>query len=82
MIAGQALSILVYFLSILLLNSILDVYYITWMFLFKVIIVSLVSFGPLYLMRRIRKIFDPTDYEKVMKNVKRKKIDMNLRINN
>lgn len=79
MIMSQIISVLVYFISIYTLRTILDVSAITWMFILKIIGITAISFGPLYLVSFLRKKFDPTDYEKVMKYVKTRRINMSLK---
>ena len=79
MIASQLLSVLIYFLSLWMLSSILDVSYITWMFLLKVVVITAISFLPLYLINWVRKKVDPSDFEKVMRDVKKDKINMSLK---
>ena len=78
MIISQMLSVFIYFLSLLTLRSVLDVDYITWMFVLNVVMITAISFVPLYVFQWLRRRFDPLDYEKVMMNVKTVKINMSL----
>lgn len=78
MIISQLISVLLYFISIATLRTVLDVSYITWMFLLKVTVITAISFIPLYVITIVRRRVNPTDFEKVMMNVKRDKIKMTL----
>lgn len=78
MIVSQVFSVLIYFLSIWTLRSMLDVSYISWMFLLKVLVITAISFVPLYVLSWLRRKLDPTDYEKVMRNVKTRRINMRI----
>lgn len=78
MIISQIFSVLIYFISIWTLRSMLDVSYISWLFLLKVLVITAISFVPLYVLSWLRRKLDPTDYEKVMRNVKTKRINTRI----
>jgi hypothetical protein len=50
----------------------------TGKFFVFVIIIVLASWGPLYVVKLILKYADPSDFEKIMKNVKRDKINTKI----
>lgn len=58
--ASQILTLIVYFASIYFLRDIIDVSVIDAAFLKNVAIIVLVSWGPLQLLKVLRKKFDPT----------------------
>ena len=45
-----------------------------WGFIGKILVIVLASWLPLFLFRIIKKYLDPSDFEKIMKTVKRKRI--------
>jgi hypothetical protein len=47
-------------------------------FFLSVLIIVMFSWGPIFLTQLILGYIDPSDYQKIMKNVKRKKINTNL----
>lgn len=73
MIAAQTCSIIMYFSSITFLNSIFDVSAMGWIFLEKILIITLISWAPIHFFKLILKHFDPTDYEKISYQAKLKK---------
>ena len=79
MLVSQVFSVVLYFLSIYCLKSIMDVSDITWGFLGRVVAITAVSFLPLYITNKIRRKISPTDYEKVMRNVKIGRINTGFR---
>ena len=79
MLISQILSLFLYFYTIMLLNNVFDLSYLTWAFLWKIIVITLMSWLPLHLLKLLIRRIDPTDYEKIMSGVhlkkKKKKID-------
>lgn len=58
---SQILTLILYFASIYFLRDIIDVSVIDLAFLKNVAIIVLVSWGPLQLLKVLRKKFDPTE---------------------
>ena len=79
MLFSQVFSVILYFLSIYCLKNIMDVSDITWGFLGRVVAITAVSFLPLYITNIIRRKIAPNDYEKVMRNVKIRRINTGFR---
>jgi phospholipid-translocating ATPase len=67
MVLSSVLTLLVYFMSIALLRSYFDVSYITWPFCLKVIAITLASWAPLHLARKIYDFIDPSEHQKIMR---------------
>lgn len=64
---SQVLTLVVYFLSIVLLRQQIDVSKIDAAFVRNVVIVVLLSWGPIHLTKILRVRFDPTENEKIMR---------------
>jgi len=62
MIISSVLTLMIYFMSIALLRSYFDVSYIDWPFVLKVIAITLASWAPLHLVRRIYDCCDPSEH--------------------
>lgn len=73
MIAAQTCSIIIYFSSILFLNSIFNVKFMGLDFIIKILIITLISWLPLHLLKIFLRWFDPTDYEKIRNQAKLKR---------
>lgn len=69
---SQILTITIYILSIVLFREFIDVAAITTSFCIKVLIVVLVSWGPMHIAKLLRAKYDPTENEKIMKRIKTK----------
>lgn len=77
MIISNLLSVVIYLLTLILfphhlMISELDAKFFGW-----VILILIMSWLPLYLIRRILKLVDPSDYEKLMEHVSRETINTN-----
>ncbi len=64
----MGLSVLLYFLILILLKNYLQATSITWIFLWKMTILTLVSWAPPFLFKWVMRKIDPSDYEKIMRN--------------
>jgi phospholipid-translocating ATPase len=71
MIVSSVFTFVVYFLSIVLLRSYFDTSYITWMFVVKVIAITILSWFPLHLVKWIIRKLDPSEQDKIMKQERR-----------
>lgn len=67
---SQILTFIIYILSIVFLKDQIDVAAIDVTFLERVGIIVLVAWGPIQIMKFVRKRLDPTENEKIMKNIK------------
>lgn len=67
---SQIFTLLVYVLSIIFLRQQIDLSVIDLDFIKNVGIIVLVSWGPLQIAKMLRVRFDPTENEKIMKNIK------------
>lgn len=67
MILSSILTFLVYFSSIALFKQYFDTSYITWLFIFKVVGITLASWAPLHLVRLINDCCDPSEQQKIMR---------------
>ncbi|CAD8045715.1 unnamed protein product [Paramecium sonneborni] len=78
MILANLLSVLIYLMTLLLfpqqllVQDTIDVPFFGWVFL-----ILLMSWLPLYVLRRIQKLVDPSDHEKLMDQVQRETINTN-----
>ena len=61
-IGSSVLTLFVYFLSIALLPQYFDTSYITWMFVVKVLLITLVSWMPLHMFQCIVDRIDPSEF--------------------
>uniref|UniRef100_A0A0G4HX08 Phospholipid-transporting ATPase n=1 Tax=Chromera velia CCMP2878 TaxID=1169474 RepID=A0A0G4HX08_9ALVE len=67
MVAAEVASVLIYILSLFLLPGYFDVNFITtWPFLWKVLAIVAVSWGPVHLFKVIRRIVRPPQYSKLI----------------
>jgi phospholipid-translocating ATPase len=66
---SQIFTLLIYFGSIMLFRDQIDVAAIDLVFLQKVAIIVLVAWGPIQVIKVLRKKFDPTESERIMKTV-------------
>lgn len=62
MVISSVITLMMYFMSIALLRSYFDVSYIDWPFVLKVIAITLASWAPLHLARRIYDCIDPSEH--------------------
>ena len=62
MIAVQFISIILYLVSVAFLCKPLECTYITWAFVIKIVALVVISWLPLYLINKIKKKCDPTQY--------------------
>jgi phospholipid-translocating ATPase len=67
MILSSILTFLVYFSSIALFKQYFDTSYITWVFIFKVVAITLASWAPLHLARLLNDCCDPSEQQKIMR---------------
>ena len=66
---SQVLTFFIYIVSIIMLRDQIDVSAIDMKFVERVGIIVLISWGPLQVMKILRKAFDPTENEKIMKSM-------------
>jgi hypothetical protein len=78
MIITNFLSAGFYIATVALFPQELNVSYMDANFFLSVLIIVAFSWAPLYLSQLILGYIDPSDYQKIMKNVKRKKINTTL----
>lgn len=69
---SQLLTIVIYICSIIFFREYIDVSAITGSFCVKVLIVVLISWGPMHIAKLLRIHYDPTENEKIMKKIKTK----------
>jgi len=62
MILSSILTFIVYFMSIALFKSYFDTSYITWVFILKVIFITVVSWAPLHITKLIYDCCDPSEH--------------------
>jgi len=67
MIVSSILTFIIYFMSIALFRSYFDTSYITWLFVTKVVAITLASWAPLHLARIIYDCCDPSEHQKIMR---------------
>jgi phospholipid-translocating ATPase len=66
---SQAGTLCVYLLSILLMKSYFDIaYIISWDFVWKVALITAVSWCPIHIAKVIKNRCDPSDHQKVMED--------------
>ncbi|CAD8189038.1 unnamed protein product [Paramecium pentaurelia] len=78
MIISNVASAVIYILSIMWFPNQLLVSAMTFQFFFYVIVIVLVSWSPCFIAQKILKKYDPSDYEKIMANVKRELINTKI----
>lgn len=71
-LVSQIFTIVIYILSIIFFREFIDVSRITSTFCFKVLLIVLVSWGPMHIAKILRTKYDPTENEKIMKRIKTK----------
>lgn len=62
MVVSSVLTLITYFISIVLFRSYFDLSYMTFTFLLKVILLTLASWAPLHLARRLYDCIDPSEH--------------------
>ncbi len=67
MIVSVTLSLLVYFLTIFLFRSIINVSAITGWFAIKVLVITAISWLPIHLLKYLERRIWPSDYDIIMK---------------
>lgn len=67
---SQILTFAIYILSIVFLRDQIDVASIDLKFMERVGIIVAIAWGPIQIMKYIRKKLDPTENQKIMKNIK------------
>ena len=67
MLISQLGSCIVYFFTILLMPELFDVSTIDGVFIWKMIVVTFISWFPFHLFKILKRFIDPTDYEVIMK---------------
>lgn len=78
MIISNIGSAIIYVGTLYLFPEQLLVSSINWAFIGYVLAIVALSWLPLYIVKLVLKRLDPSDYEKIMKNVKRKKINTRI----
>ena len=68
MIISVSLSILVYFLTIILFRSVINVSTFDGIFVLNILIITAVSWIPIHLFKHIEKRIWPSDYDTIMKS--------------
>ena len=66
-LSSSVLTLFIYILSIALLPQYFDTSYIEWMFVVKVLLITVVSWMPLHLVHCIVDRVDPSEFQKIMK---------------
>ena len=67
MIISVSLSMLVYFLTLVLFHGIIDVSRVDALFFLKIFVVAVISWAPIYLLKFAEKRIWPSDYDIIMK---------------
>ena len=67
---SQLLTFLIYIASIIFLRQQINVSAIDFTFIRRVGIIVLISWGPMQVIKMLRKALDPTENEKIMKSIK------------
>lgn len=70
-LGSSVLTLFIYILSIALLPQYFDTSYITWMFVVKVLLITVMSWMPLHLIHCIVDKIDPSEFQKIMREEKR-----------
>lgn len=66
-LSSSVLTLFIYIFSIALLPQYFDVSYIDWMFVVKVLLITVVSWMPLHLIHCMVDRLDPSEFQKIMK---------------
>lgn len=66
-LSSSVMTLFIYILSIALLPQYFDTSYIEWMFVVKVLLITVVSWMPLHLIHCIVDKLDPSEFQKIMK---------------
>ena len=69
MICSSVFTLMLYIMSIALLRSYFDTQYITWEFVLKCLAITCASWLPLHLVKIIMRRCDPTEHEKILKQM-------------
>lgn len=67
---SQILTFAVYIASIIMFREYIDLSIVDWNFAKKVAIIVLLSWGPIHIIKLLRMKYDPTENEKIMKEIK------------
>jgi len=62
MVISSVLTFIIYFSSIAIFRSYFDLSYITWMFILKVVGITIASWAPLHLVRLMYDFCDPSEH--------------------
>lgn len=71
MLLSQLLSVSLYFGSMYLFTSVINVAYIDFNFFQRIMLVTMASWLPLHILRILKSKFYPNDYEKIMANYRK-----------
>jgi phospholipid-translocating ATPase len=66
MVVSQIFSVILYFVTILMMKSIFMVSTLTWEFFLKILLLTFITWFPLHMIKILKKYLDPNDYEKIM----------------
>lgn len=69
MIFAQLLTLFIYVMSIIFLRNYISVSIISADFVWKVLVIVLVSWSPIYVFKKLKKKCDPSEEEKLMMKV-------------
>ena len=64
------LSVIVYYLTALLFGKYISLEIIDWGFAFRVLILTAISWVPVFVFRVLKDRIDPSDYKKIMKDAR------------
>lgn len=73
---SQIITLIVYVVSIVVLRQQIDLSVIDMTFIKNVVIIILFSWAPLQIIKLLRVRFDPTENEKIMRDIKTEKKDV------
>jgi len=71
-LGSSVLTLFMYIMAIALLPQYFDTSYITWLFFVKVLLLTMVSWMPLHLVHCIVDKIDPSEFQKIMNDERRK----------
>jgi len=66
-LSASVLTMFIYILSIALMPQYFNTSYITWMFMVKVMLITLVSWAPLAIIQWVVNCLDPSEFQKIMR---------------
>lgn len=69
MIFAQLLTLFIYVMSIIFLRNYISTAIITSEFVWKVLVIVLISWSPIYIFKKLKKKCDPSEEEKLMMKV-------------